>query len=143
MAQKTNAFSFRFSEENLNEQVRNYSSLEITKSARGQCVLFFATLNIFTLLLTYFIDISGITFRDVILEILIIFVPLLIFVYKGHRWAIIGIMAVWTIEKIYTFYLLATNGGSPLMSIFYLILGLGVCARALQVENAHRKTLIA
>lgn len=120
----------------LKRQVDKYYSLPITQSARGQVVLVFAGLYALSIILSFF---SLIELSDVLWS-LIIYIPILIFVYKGHRWSMITLMILWTIEKMYTAYLTIENqGGSVMGSIIWLIIGLSVIYRALKIENERRK----
>jgi hypothetical protein len=138
MATKSNALSLRFTAEELQDQVSNYSSLKLTKSARGLVVLFFGALNLFTLIVVFLFNIANLSFWGVLLEIAILYVPLLFFAYRGHRWALIALMVVWAGDKIYTSYYQMTTGGTPLASIIFLLVGVAICMKALQVENARR-----
>ena len=120
----------------LKRQVDEYDSLGISQSARGQVVLVFAGLYALSILLSFF----GLIALGDLMWSLIIYIPILIFVYKGHRWAMIGLMILWTIEKMYTAYLTVENrGGSVMGSIIWLIIGLSVIYRALKIENERRK----
>ena len=136
---KTNAFSWRYKEPELQEQVAGYSSMKWTKTARGQCVIFFSCLIAFSLAITAIINLPVASFIEVLAEALVLYAPLLFFVYKGHRWAVIGLMIVWAGDKSYGLYYQFTTGGSIFTIVIFLILGIGVCMRALQVENMRRK----
>ncbi|MEY2665495.1 MAG: hypothetical protein RLZZ480_600 [Candidatus Parcubacteria bacterium] len=135
---KTNILGFRLSEDDLRNQVENYQTLKITKSARGQVVLFFVALQIFSLIVLSFVNI-GINVEDQLMG-LILYIPLLFFTYKGHRWAIVGLMILWTLDKIFTIhYSITTGGTTPITSVVFLLIGLSICSMALQVENARSK----
>lgn len=90
----------------LKNQVDSYKKLSIWQSAKGQSALLLILSAIIT---TIFIIIGyqGLNswgYFDVILFIILAF-----FIYKGHRWAIICAMILWTIEKIYMIF---TTGGT-------------------------------
>ncbi len=122
----------------LKRQVENYNTLSITQSARGQVVLVFGGLYILSIILSFF-DIIPLT--DLIWS-LIIYIPILTFVYKGHKWAMIALMILWVIEKFYTAYLTVENqSGSVMGSIIWLIIGISVITKALKVENERQKTI--
>ncbi len=119
----------------IKNQVENYHTLGITKSSRGQVALVFGGLY----LLSFILSLFGIIELSDLFWSLIIYIPVLIFVYKGHRWAMVTLMILWTIEKVYTAYLTVENqAGSVWGSIIWLIIGLGVIYKALKVENERR-----
>jgi len=119
-------------------QVESYDTLGITQSARGRVVLLFGGLYALSIVLSFF-DI--IALGDLMWS-LIIYVPILIFVYKGHKWAMIALMILWVIEKVYTAYLTVENqSGSVWGSIIWLIIGISVIAKALKVENARQEAV--
>src|SRR3990167_2133717 len=62
-------WSWKIKPEELKEQLDNYNTLGIWKSYKG------------------------------ISTLLIIYIPIAFFVYRGHRWAMIAIMILWTLEK--------------------------------------------
>lgn len=122
----------------LKRQVENYDTLGITQSARGQVVLVFGGLYALSIVLSFF----GIIALGDLMWSLIIYIPILFFVYKGHKWAMIALMILWIIEKVYTAYLTVENqSGSVWGSIIWLIIGISVIAKALKVENARQKTM--
>jgi len=139
---KTSMWSWKMSPEEREEQVRKYSTLKITESYRGIAVLFVGALLLLSLVISFF----GIYFSpsDIIVG-LVIYAPILFFVYKGHRWAIIVLMIFWTIEKIYTLYLSTQSGGTPITSILWWLILMPYLFKALQVENARKnpKNVIA
>ncbi len=120
----------------LKKQLENYHTLGITQSARGQVVLVFGALLLLSLILSFF----AITDTTSVLLSFIIYIPILIFIYKGYKWAMITLMVLWTGEKIYTAYLAVENGGSIISSIIWLIIGLSVVYKALKVENLKEET---
>lgn len=70
---------------------------------------------------------------------LVIYIPILFFVYKGHRWAIVSLLILYTIEKIYTLYLSVEMGGFVLGSIIWWLIVTPYIYKALLVENARKK----
>ena len=139
MASKNKLFSFKYNQEHLAEQVQGYSTLKFAKTARGQCVMFFLILNIFSLIVTPFLNITEFSFSSALIEFVILYAPLLFLVSKGYRWAIIGLAILWSADKAYTTYYLATHGMSNITSLFFLIIGIALCSKALQVETARKK----
>jgi TRAP-type C4-dicarboxylate transport system permease large subunit len=79
----------------LDDQVTKYDSLSFIKSARGQavlCLLLSVVITAVILAISKKPDLSGLV--DVGL-----FLILAVFIYSGHRWAMIAAMALWTLEK--------------------------------------------
>lgn len=120
-ARKRRKRLWEFSEDDLKNQVENYHQLKITQSYRGISVVIMAGLLSLTFLLTFF-DIFNISMED-FLYTLFIYVPILVFVYRGHRWAIITLMIIWTIEKGYSLIVLKSISAIPwwvfVMSFFH------------------------
>jgi hypothetical protein len=85
---------WRIDKETLTKQVNEYSQLKITQSYRGissMLMLFSAGLSIIFIL---FNILTSSAYVDAGLFILLAF-----FMYRGHKWAFIAGMVLWTIEK--------------------------------------------
>lgn len=136
--EKVTSWSWKLSPEELKEQVEDYNTLKITQSYRGVSVLIVGALLLLGFVLSYFGAYTSMS--DMFLS-LIIYVPVLFFVYKGHRWAIISLFVLWTIEKIYTLYLAAESGGFVFGSIIWWLIVAPYIYKALLVENARRKSI--
>ena len=134
--EKTTSWSWKMSPEELKEQVENYDTLKITQSYRGVSVLIVSALWLLGLLLAFFGEYSSM--GDMFLS-LVIYVPLLFFVYKGHKWAIVSLLALYTLEKAYTLYLSVETGGFVLSSIIWWLIVAPYIYKALLVENARSK----
>lgn len=83
--------------EELAKQVDEYKFLEITQSARGISLLCLAFAALVTGLMAYF-RLAGLdewAFADVGLAL-----SLGVFIYRGHKWAMIGAMIYWTFQKL-------------------------------------------
>ncbi len=119
-------------ETDIKNQIENYHSLKITKSYRGISVLLVSALLALSLLLSFFGVYSDI---DTIIYSLIIYIPIIFFVYKGHRWAIISLIALWTLEKVYQIY--ETGGESGIMPIIWWLIVTPYFWKALKVENVR------
>src|SRR6185436_1876455 len=93
-----NVFYWTLDKDELENQVANYSTLGWGKSYRKQVV----GIMIFFLAMSLLLSLTGLyaSLSDFLLS-LIIYVPVLIFIYKGHPWAIITLMILWTLEKGY------------------------------------------
>jgi len=128
--EQKSSWSWKISGDELKKQIDNYGTLKITKSYRG-----ISFLIIFVILaLSVILAIFGVGDTSTILYSLIIYVPVLIFVYKGHRWAIIAMMVLWTLEKGVMLY----DGGGIMQIIWWLIV-MPFFWKALQVENERKK----
>ena len=94
-------FWWKVEEEELKNQVENYSTLKITHSARGQSVLCLLFSIVLTFLCISFgwLGADNSSYFDII-----IFVILAFFIYRGHKWAMIGAMILWTFEKGYQIF---------------------------------------
>lgn len=98
--------------EELNRQVTHYHTLSIFKSARGNSLLFLLLSAVITTLFIMFLGHDFFAFVDVAL-----FIILGLFIYRGHRWAMIAAMVLWTIEKVYSL-----ADGQALSNIFTIII---------------------
>ncbi|OGZ28194.1 MAG: hypothetical protein A2562_01810 [Candidatus Nealsonbacteria bacterium RIFOXYD1_FULL_39_11] len=131
---KKSGWSWGADEGELKKQVENYQNLKITESYRGISVLIISALLGLSLLLSFFGVYADPT---TVFYGLIIYVPILFFVYKGHRWAIIALMILWTFEKGYQIY--ETGGDSGIMPIIWWLIVMPYFWKALKVENERRK----
>ncbi|MCK4524852.1 MAG: zinc ribbon domain-containing protein [Candidatus Andersenbacteria bacterium] len=122
---------WKIDKEDLKNQVENYDKLKITQSYRGVSVLIVVVLLGLSLLLGFFGVYANI---EETLYGLIIYVPILIFVYRGHRWAIIALMILWTFEKWYQLI----EVGSIMPLIWWIII-IPYFYKALKIENERRK----
>ena len=122
-------------EEEFENQVENYRNLGITKSNKGQATLFLGLVIIISLALSFF---DAIPLRDVLYGS-IIYVPLMFFIYKGHRWAmILGIFA-WTIDKGAQLFYFSDGKGSFLVTIAFWLWLVSILYSAIKVENERKK----
>lgn len=123
----------------LEYQIDNYEYLNIKESYRGQVILVFSGLYIFSFLLSFF----GLVALTDLLWSLVIYIPILFFIYKGHRWAIITMMVLWTIEKLYTIETFSELGyNESYFNVPFLLIWLGIIkmlVSTLWVENGRRK----
>lgn len=125
------SWSWKIEEDDLKNQIDNYSTLQITKSYRGISVLIVVALLALSILLAFFGIYASV---EEILYGLIIYIPILFFVYRGHRWAIVALMALWTFEKGYQ---LVEVGG--IMPIIWWAIIMPYFYKAFKVENERRK----
>ncbi len=132
MAQETtSAWSWKVSPDDLKEQLEGYHTLKITQSYRGITVLLISALLTLSLVLGFF----EVTSLEDVIYSLIIYIPLLAFVYNGHKWAIITLFILWTIEKIFTLIYSVEAGTSPISSIIWFLIVAPVIYKAYVVEQ--------
>jgi len=86
-------------DDELNQQVEQYDKLKITQSARGLSLLFLCFSALLTIIFILFLDLDSGSFVDIVVLLILGF-----FIYKGHKWAMISAMVVWTIEKAFGIY---------------------------------------
>lgn len=129
-------FSWKISDEDLKNQVDNYKTLKITESYRGIAALLILGSMVLTVLLAKF----GVISYDAVYSA-IIYVPLAFFVWKGHRWALIMMMILWTFEKGYQLY--DSGGTSPIVPIIWWAIFMGYFVNAFRIELARRKMVLA
>lgn len=131
-------FSWKLSDEDRKNQVDNYKTLKITESYRGIAALLVLGSMVLTVLLAKF----GVVAYESVYSA-IIYVPLAFFVWKGHRWALIAMMILWTVEKGLQVYDSASLGSSPIVPIIWWAIFMGYFVNAFKVEVARRKTAVA
>ena len=130
---KNSIYSWRVSNEELQYQVDNYNKLGIGESYRGVAVLTIFILMGFSIILSFF----GVIQLNIgsIIEMLI-YLALALFIYKGHRWAIIAVMLLWTADKATQIYtILSAGGGGVAAILIWWIIVMPYLYKALIVEN--------
>lgn len=132
-SKKKSCWSWRTDETELKNQVENYTTLKITKSYKGIAVLIISVLLGLSLLLSFFGTVAD---PITILCGIALYSPVIFFVYRGHRWAIILLMILYTLDKGYLFYELR---GNNVMPIFWWLIVMPYFWKALRVENERRK----
>lgn len=136
---------WQLDKEELEKQVNEYGTLKITQSARGISFLF--------QLLSLVIAIGAILFTNIITgsAFLYVFLYLILgfFIYKGHRWAMIGVMAMSTFATFSNFYssvVANSTNGTPIINsslmwaLFFWTIGMHFYYLAFKVENLRAKT---
>jgi hypothetical protein len=119
-------------QEELKRQVAEYKKLGITKSARGVAALCLLVSVIITTILIVANFLGAEAFLDVFLLSVLAF-----FMYKGHKWAMIGAMILWTLEKLYM--LLVTGSNNPVIAFFWWSAYMHAFWTAFKVEQAREK----
>lgn len=126
-------FSWKISEEDMKTQVENYDKLKITESYRGISALLILGSMILTAVLA---KLDVVSFDAVYGAI--IYLPLAFFIWKGHRWAMIAMVVLWTVEKGYQVYESA-GVSSPIVPIIWWAIFMGYFVNAFRVEIARKK----
>ncbi len=108
---ETNSFSrflwWKYSQENLHKQVNKYSTLSLIKSYRKVAgLLMFVPIALFALMGALGL-VEGIWWTPIVA-----YLPLVIFVYRGHRWAIVVSMIFITFDRVYELFLLVSEATS-------------------------------
>jgi hypothetical protein len=111
---------WRIDPSDLDEQVTHYKSLSFYKSARGQsaiCLLLSVVLTVVLEAMSKSVNQSA--FVDAA-----VFLILALFVFLGHRWALMTAMVAWTLEK--GFYIFAAIGAAQTAATQNSGLGTGI-----------------
>ncbi len=137
-------FIWKMDEETLQEQLDDYDTLGFRHSYR-KISAGWLWLSIVLSILGVMLVPEEVDFGDVDRTISI-FLPLSFFVYRGHRWALITAMMLWTLFKGFGCYGdLATSISDPASSIrlpmhlIWWLLWMSCFTRAFAVERARRK----
>ncbi len=132
--------AFHISDEEFSLQVANHDTLTITKSSRGIAVLTIIGLLALGIAIVVGFNVFGsdlpISFSD-IFGSLIIYLPLLYFVYKGHLWAVVVLGLFYTADKLYTAFIVSPTHFN-IGALFFWIIGVGPLWVAFRVEQAYR-----
>lgn len=125
---------FMLGKDELAQQVTQYASLPLTKSARGQAAVVMWGLSA----ISFVGFLIGAVWWDAIL-IAVIFSALAYAMRKGSRGAIIALMVLFTGTSILNLSMQASTD-VPILGIFLIVAVLILLWRALQVENAKKRT---
>lgn len=117
--------------DDLKNQVDNYNTLKFSHSWRGVAVMLISASIIIPLFLSLFGIYTNLT--DM-LCLALIFSPIIFFVNSGHRWAMILLMIMWTLDRGYALY----ASGNILIIIWWFVF-ITYFWKALKVENERMK----
>lgn len=123
----------------LDRQVSQYDNLPIYRSMRGISVLCLTFSAAVTAASAYFrvANIDATAYFDAATMLL-----LAVFIFLGHRWAMIGAMVVWTAEKIIslsdTVTLMQSSGGLIVSQLIWWTLYLHAFYFAFRIEQRRR-----
>lgn len=125
--------SLSLTKEELERQVADYKTLKVYGSARGIPLLILVAMFAWSFGLTQFYP-ELFTLSDILVSILM-YVPFMIFTYFGHRWAIVGLLTLYTFDK---WYIMAFTGSVVSSLVFWGLVSMYLY-RALQVENERKR----
>lgn len=131
---------FKISQDELNWQLLNYDTLSITQSVRGIAALTIAGLLAFGIIIVVILNFTGnnqVSYIDILFSV-VMYAPFIYFTYRGHRWAMILLGALYTVDKFYTSYVYSPDSFNVSTIIFWL-LGIGPLWVAFTVEQARRR----
>lgn len=132
---KNTIFNWKVSPEDLEEQVAKYHDLPLAKSYRGIMALLYLAILALALILGYFGSV-GWDIYSAIAQI-IIFAPFVAFAYLGHRWALIVLALLETLNRA----LQLTDMINPLITLAWWAIFISAIYRAYQVEVERDKRL--
>lgn len=130
-------FDWTLDEDELRTQIAGYSTLGWTKSFRKLS----AALLIFSTVLTLGMGVLLNNLPSVAIDAAL-FALLAPFVYRGHRWAILSAMALWTLEKAMTAVAPPKSlsaSTAVIQSVIFWAIYMGIFVRAFRVEWARRR----
>lgn len=123
-------------------QADTYNSLKITQSARGISFLLLIFSAVVTVIFILFLNWDSSALFDAIA-----FLVLGYFIYKGHKWAMLGAMALWTYDKLFILFqqyeTASATGGStpnPIITLIWWATYMHAFWLAFQVERLRSKT---
>ena len=128
-------FQWKLSPEDLKIQIDNYNTLKIYNSSRGIATLILIFIMTLSLVMGM---LSLIPIGDVVLSLLV-YIPITIFIYLGHRWAIICGMILWTLEKIFQ---ISNGSGYFISTLIWWVVLMGPLWGAYQVEQTRKRKII-
>ena len=125
---------WRIDEDQLERQVREYKTLKLWQSMRGISVLLLLLSTALTVLFAS-INFAGFDASAFVDAGLMLGVAL--FIYFGHRWAMIAAMMLWTLEK--AFGVIDSGGMGLIMSVVWWAAYMHALFFAFRIEQARRR----
>jgi hypothetical protein len=123
----------------MERQITQYNKLKVWQSARGKSSLF-CVFFIVVVWLTK--DVAHRSTGDIVPEG-IAWLSIAIFMFRGHRWAFILGMALWTIEKgMGFFYAWFPNNGLYPLPIIWWVIYMHAFFLAYKVESVRRLPIV-
>ena len=122
----------KFNKNELEKQISEYHNIKVIESYRGISALIFLVSLILSTILTFLSNGS----IEIIIFSLIIYLPLIYFVYKGQRWAMLSLMLLYTLDK---FYQIANNEVNIKVAIIFWIIIMPILGKAFIIETERIK----
>jgi len=113
------------------KQVAGYNTLRVWQSARGTASLLCLFSVVVTAMLGSYMHLST---EEIVTE-MFIWSTVAIFMYRGHRWAFILGMALWTLEKAALLFGGVSAGRAPIVQIFWWAIYLNAFFMGFKVES--------
>lgn len=122
----------------LNTEITKYPSRSIFKTARGVSAACLLLSVVITLGLAALKMIPADAIFDAVISLV-----LALFVYLGHRWAMLAAMAWWTLEKVTSLFggLSIATGGLVVTQVIWWCVYMHAFWLAFRVEQARRKQI--
>ncbi len=130
----SNLFKWNMDENQLQNQIENYDNPKFFSSRKTATTLIIVS-TIFTLVLMIF---GWWSFSFEMWPFLIVPLTLAFFIYRGKKWAIIGMMLLWTFDKgfqLVTDFIVTEN--LNIMLFFWWLFFMTIFWQAYQVERAR------
>lgn len=134
---KKNPFAWilwwQLDEDELIKQVTQYDSLKWYNSARGGSVILLLLSAVITVIYIFVTNMDLFALIDPVISLIFV-----LFIFKKKRWAIVGAMIYWTLEKAIMIF---SGDSSAVISFFWWTTYMHMFYLAFKVENAHREFL--
>ena len=131
-------FWWQIDKEDVKKQAENYNSLKLTNSSKGIASL----LLIGSLVLSFIFSFIGwVSLEDVIISA-VIYLPIIFFVYKGNRLAIVVMMIAWTIEKTFSLFTRVStnfNASTLLITLAWWAIVMNPLYESFKVEQLRKR----
>lgn len=129
---------WRIDERNLRKQMAGYKTLPFYQTMRGVSSLMFLASAVITVAVAVF------SHKPLSLIDAGLFLILSVFIYLGHRWAMMAGMILWTIEKlvIVVSSIVAHNYAAPVSNVIWWAVYMHAIYFAYRIESERRKNPI-
>ncbi len=135
----SNSIQWKMTPEELDMQVKGYKTLPFFETRRGLAASLVAAIIVFSTVAA-FVGWTQFASGEDALWSLLIFVPVIFFIGKGYRWAILLFALVWTAEKIIQIYIPLSHGDNPSgLPLLWWFIVMPFLYKALTVENVRRR----
>lgn len=129
---------WKIDKEDVKRQAENYASLKFTNSSKGLASL----LLIGSIILSFILSFVGwVPLQNVTISAAI-YLPIIFFIYKGNRLAIIVMMIAWTVERTFSIVTSVSNNfyySSVLIGVSWWAIVTNLLFEAFRVEQLRRK----